>query len=84
MTRPFEPKGAQPEALSTFKKAAQNDGIKPPDQGLTATSETAQRPDDLADQEKAAAEILGGNTVGDRKKVDDAILRRAKSDKRDV
>ncbi|HEY2146566.1 MAG TPA: hypothetical protein VGH32_01435 [Pirellulales bacterium] len=71
---------AQPEALATFAAAARNKGVKPAD--VSATAETSGKPSDLEAEEKDAADILGGNATGDIKRVDAAISRRAKTDKR--
>jgi hypothetical protein len=73
---------AQPEALATFAAAARNNGVKPADQGVSATTETAGQPGDLEAEEKDAADIMGGNATGDIKRVDAAIAHRAKTDKR--
>jgi hypothetical protein len=73
---------AQPEALATFAAAARNKGMKPADQGVSATSETAGKPSDLDAEEKDAADMLGGNATGDTKRVDAAIAHHAKTDKR--
>jgi hypothetical protein len=59
--------GAEPEALATFAAAARNNGVK------TATAETSSKPGDLEAEEKDAADILGGNAAGDKKRVDAAI-----------
>ncbi len=73
---------AQPEALATFAAAARNKGVKPADQGLSATPATSGKPGDLDAEEKDAADIMGGNAAGDRKRVDAAIAHHAKTDKR--
>ena len=75
-------KDAQPEALATFAAAARNKGVKPPGQGVSATPETAGKPGDVAGEEKDAADIMGGNTTGDIKRVDAAIARHDHTDKR--
>jgi hypothetical protein len=75
-------KDAQPESLATFAAAARNKGVKPADQGISATAETAGRPGDLEAEEKDAADILDGNATGDKNRVDAAIAHHAKSDKR--
>ena len=72
----------QPEALATFAATARNKGQKPSDIGAHATSETTPQPDDLAAEEKDATDIIGGNATGDIKRVDAAIERRARTDKR--
>ena len=72
----------QPEALATFAAAARNRGVKPADQGVSATAETAGKPGDLDAEEKDAADIMGGNATGDKKRVDAAIAHHAKTDKR--
>jgi hypothetical protein len=73
---------AQPEALATFAAAARNKGVKPADQGVSATAETSGKPSDLEAEEKDAADILGGNATGDKTRVDNAISHHAKTDKR--
>ena len=73
---------AQPEALATFAAAARNTGVKPADQGVSATAETSGKPSDLEAEEKDAADILGGNATGDKNRVDAAIAHHAKTDKR--
>ena len=75
-------KSTQPEALATFAVAARNKGVKPSDQGVSATAETAAKPSDLAGEEKDAADIIGGNATGDNKRVDAAIAHHARTDKR--
>ena len=75
-------KDAQPEALATFAAAARNKGVKPASQGVSATADTAGRPSNLEAEEKDAADILGGNATGDKKRVDAAIAHHAKTDKR--
>jgi hypothetical protein len=75
-------KDAQPEALATFAAAARNKGVKPASQGVSATAHTAGRPSNLEAEEKDAADILGGNATGDKKRVDAAIAHHAKTDKR--
>jgi hypothetical protein len=72
---------AQPEALATFAAAARDEGVKPAGQGVSATADTAGRPGNLEAEEKDAADILGGNATGDRKRVDAAIAHHAKTDK---
>ena len=73
---------AQPEALATFAAAARNKGVKPARQGVSATAETAGKPGNLEAEEKDAADIMGGNATGDKKRVDTAIADEAKRDKR--
>ncbi len=73
---------AEPEALATFAAAARNQGKKPDDVGVTATPETAGKRSNLDADEKDAADILDGNATGDTKRVDAAIERRVKADKR--
>jgi hypothetical protein len=73
---------AQPEALATFAAAARSKGVKPAEQGVLATGETAGKPGDLDAEEKDAADIMGGNAAGDKKRVDAAIAHDAKTDKR--
>jgi hypothetical protein len=50
--------GEQPESLTTFEKAARSGGKKPGDQGLTATPETASRPDSTARKAETATKVL--------------------------
>jgi hypothetical protein len=73
---------AQPEALATFGTAARNNGAKPTEQGVSATPETSGKPGNLEAEEKDAADIIGGNATGDKKRVDSAISHHAKTDKR--
>ena len=73
---------AQPEALATFAAAARDKGVKPAGQGVSATAETAGKPGNLEAEEKDAADIMGGNATGDKKRVDAAIADHAKRDKR--
>jgi hypothetical protein len=73
---------AQPEALATFAAAARNNGVKPANQGVSATAETSGKPGDLEAEEKDAADIMGGNATGDKKRVDAAIAHHAHTDKR--
>jgi hypothetical protein len=73
---------AQPEALATFAATARNKGVKPASQSVSATAETLGKPGDLEAEEKDAADILGGNATGDKKRVDDAIAHHARTDKR--
>jgi hypothetical protein len=75
-------KDPRPEALATFAAAARNKGVKPPGQGVSATPETVGKPGDLAGEEKDAADIMGGNATGDKKRVDAAIAHHAHTDKR--
>jgi hypothetical protein len=79
MTKHTEEK-TQPEALATFAAAARNKGVEPAGQG--ATPETSGKPGNLAAEEKDAADILGGNATGDKKRVDAAIAHHSKTDKR--
>ncbi len=72
----------QPEALETFAAAARNKSRKPDDLGLTATPETEPKAADLAQEEQDAAEILNAGATGDDAKKDEAIARRARTDKR--
>jgi hypothetical protein len=76
------PEHTQPEALATFAATARNEGVKPAGQGVSATTETSGKPGDLDAEEKDAADILGGNATGDKKRVDAAIAHHAKTDKR--
>jgi RecJ-like exonuclease len=80
MTKRTEEK-AQPEALATFAAAARNNNVNT-GQGVSATPETSGKPGDLAAEEKDAADIIGGNATGDKKRVDAAIAHHAKTDKR--
>jgi hypothetical protein len=60
-------KGRQPEALNTFGAAARSGSVKPKDQGLTAKSETAPKPKNLARKNEAAAEVLKDGATGQAK-----------------
>lgn len=71
-----------PEALSTFVKAAKSGGVKPADQAVDATPDTAGKPGDLKAEERDAAEILRGGAEGDTAAKDAAIARRRAEDKR--
>jgi hypothetical protein len=71
----------QPEALATFAATARNKGTKPADPGALATAPES-RPGKLEADEKDAADIIGGNATGDRKRVDAASDHHAKTDKR--
>ena len=73
---------AQPEALATFAAAARNNEVKPANQGVSATAETSGKPGDLEAEEKDAADIMGGNATGDKKRVDAAIAHHAHTDRR--
>src|ERR1700691_454489 len=73
---------AEPEALATFAAAARNNGVKPANQGVSATAETSGKPGDLEAEEKDAADIMGGNATGDKKRVNAAIVHHAHTDKR--
>ncbi len=73
---------AQPEALATFAAAARDKGVKPAGQGVSPTAETAGKPGNLEAEEKDAADIMGGNATGDKKRVDAAIADHAKRDRR--
>ena len=57
-------KGQQPEALNTFTAAARSGRVKPREQGLTAKPETAPKPKDPAQKQKAAAEVLKAGAEG--------------------
>ena len=72
----------EPEALATFAAAARNKGVKPAGQGISATAETSGKTGDLEAEEKDAADIMGGNATGDKKRVDAAVADHAKRDKR--
>jgi hypothetical protein len=52
------PRGAQPETLAEFDATARKGGVKPSDVGMTATPETAPRPDDPVDKDRTATEVL--------------------------
>jgi hypothetical protein len=56
---------AQPESLAEFDKAARSGGRKPDDVGLTATPETGPRPDDPADKDRTATEVLRAGVAKD-------------------
>jgi hypothetical protein len=73
---------AQPEALATFAAAARNNGVKAANQGVSATAETLGKPGDLEAEEKDAADIMGGNATGNKKRVDAAIAHHAHTDRR--
>jgi hypothetical protein len=70
----------QPEALATFAAAARNKSVKPPSE--VATPETSGKPGNLAVEKQDATDILAGNATGDKERVDAAIARHAKTDKR--
>lgn len=67
------PSGQQPEALRTFEAAARHDGVKPPDQGLTATSETGPLPDSSEREAKTATEVLQAGVKHDPKAATKAV-----------
>jgi hypothetical protein len=58
-----------------------NKGTKPADPGALATAPES-RPEKLEADEKDAADIIGGNATGDRKRVDAASDHHAKTEKR--
>jgi hypothetical protein len=66
--------------LSAVAAATRNKGVKPPSEG--ATPETSGKPGNLSAEEKRAADILGGNVTGDKKRVDAARAQHAKTEKR--
>ena len=57
-------KGQQPEALNTFGAASRSGSVKPKDQGLTAKADTAPKPKDPSEKDKAAAEVLKAGAEG--------------------
>ena len=57
-------KGQQPEALNTFHAAAGSGSVKPKDQGLTAKTDTAPKPKNLSEKNKAAADVLKAGAEG--------------------
>ena len=58
------PEGRQPEALNTFDAASRAGSVKPPDQGLTAKPDTAPKPKNPAEKDRAAAEVLKAGAEG--------------------
>lgn len=56
--------GQQPEALNTFAAAARSGSVKPENQGLTATPETAPKPKASSEKDEAAAEVLKAGAEG--------------------
>jgi hypothetical protein len=63
--KPAGQTGAQPESLAEFDAAARKGGVKPADLGTTATPETAPRPDDPADKDRTATEVLRAGVAKD-------------------
>jgi hypothetical protein len=57
-------KGQQPEALNTFGAASRSGSVKPKDQGLTAKADTAPKPKDPSEKQRAAAEVLKAGAEG--------------------
>ena len=72
---------AQPEALATFAARA-GKRSKAGQSGCLRRSRNLRQAGDLEAEEKDAADILGGNTTGDKKRVDAALAHHAKTDKR--
>ena len=62
---PKAPSGVEPEALETFEAAARSGGVKPADQGLTATPETEPKPDNLDRENQAATDVLKAGVNND-------------------
>lgn len=62
--------GQQPEFVRGLEAAAQSGGVKPPEQGNTATPETKPESGDLDRDEAKAAEILKRNAQADTGKKD--------------
>ena len=60
-----DPGGQQPEMLKGLEAAARGEGVKPADQSMQATAETAPKPDSLDKEEREAAEILKRNAERD-------------------
>ena len=60
-----DPGGQQPEMLKGLDAAARSGGVKPADQSMQATAETAPKPDSLDKEERDAAEILKRNAERD-------------------
>ena len=56
--------GQQPEALNTFNAASKSGSVKPKDQGLTATADTAPKRKNPAEKNAAAAEALKAGAEG--------------------
>ncbi|MCP8940726.1 hypothetical protein NK718_19545 [Alsobacter sp. SYSU M60028] len=57
MTASSKPGRPQPESLTTFEKAAREEGRKPK-RGLHADAETAPRPDDPRREHETARKVL--------------------------
>jgi hypothetical protein len=67
--------GEQPESLTTFEKAARSGGKKPADQGLTATPETASRPDSSSRKAETATKVLQAGVEKNPAKATDAVQK---------
>jgi hypothetical protein len=67
--------GEQPESLTTFEKAARSGGKKPGDQGLTATPETASRPDSTARKAETATKVMQAGVEKNPGKATDAVQK---------
>ena len=67
--------GQEPEALETFEAAARSGGVKPSDQGLTATNETAAKPDDPERKNKAATDVLKAGVTKDPKGITSVVQK---------
>ena len=66
-------KGQQPEALATFAASARNDGKKPDDIGLTATSETGPIPASSGEKAEAATKVLREGVLKRDQGADEAV-----------
>ena len=78
--RKYESKGrpvvtGQPEALATFAASARNDGSKPENIGLEATTETTAISTNLGDKHDAATKVLREGVLGTDQGADQAIDR---------
>jgi hypothetical protein len=68
-----DPGGERPEALKTFEAAARSGGVKPREQGLTATPETAPVPDSSERKAKTATKVLQAGVADDPKAATEAV-----------
>jgi hypothetical protein len=80
MSKPEEK--ATPDGPGDIRRLPRATKGKKPADGLNVTPETSAKPGNLAAEEKDAADILSGNATGDKAKVQAAIDRHAKTDKR--
>ena len=69
------PKGEMPESLRTFEAAGRSGGAKPKDQGLTAKSETAAKPDDPDRKDKAATDVLAAGVKKDPEAMTEVVQK---------